>query len=72
MAITEHSDCKLYFWKKGGLDLIKQIIQRELFTPDIKEGKHNLFSFMQVILDGDELYQFEAKEAGINRVIIKI
>jgi len=52
--------------------LIKQIIQRELFTPDIKEGKHNLFSFMQVILDGDELYQFEAKEAGINRVIIKI
>jgi len=43
-----------------------------LFTPDIKEGKHNLFSFMQVILDGDELYQFEAKEAGINRVIIKI
>jgi len=71
MALTEHKDAKLYFFKAGGLDLVKLIIQKELYNPDFKEGHYNLFSFLQVILEDDDMYLYETKENGIIRVVIK-
>jgi tetratricopeptide (TPR) repeat protein len=71
MALEEHRDAKLYFFAKKGMDLIKQIVQRELYTPDFRAEKHNLFSFMQVVLQGDETFLEETKENGIVRVTVK-
>lgn len=71
MALEEHRDAKLYFFAKKGMDLIKQIVQRELYTPDFRAEKHNLFSFMQVVLQDDETFLEETKENGIVRVTVK-
>ena len=64
-------DLMLYFYKKGGLDLIKLIMQKELYNPYTKEDRYNIFNFLHCILEDSDIYQVEAKDCGILRVAIK-
>jgi len=64
-------DLMLYFYKKGGLDLIKLIMQKELYNPYTVENRYNVFNFLHVILEDSDIYQVEAKDCGILRVAIK-
>lgn len=67
----DEKDLGLYFYRKGGFDLIKLIMQKELYTPFARENKYNLFNFLHVVLEENELFQIEAKDCGIIRVAIK-
>jgi len=49
-------DLLLYFYKKGGFDLIKLIIQKELYNPYTRENKYNLFNFLHLILEDIEVF----------------
>lgn len=73
IALQENKDAKLYFYKKGGYDLVKMLLQKELFTVELKsEIDCNLFSFLQQVSVNDEIIQIEMKDSGILRVSVKL